>query len=353
MKEPTVHDVALLAQVSIGTVSNVLNGRASVRQELVVRVTEAAAKLGYFRNSNAAGLRSNQTDMIAVAVPNIENAFFAEIVTSIEHLGMAERKGVMFLTTSEDQERAQRQIHNLISRRIDGLIIVASFDVHPMIPDLEKYGVPVVLVDRVEAENPFPSVAVDNFQAGYLGGRHLFEAGYSHVAFFGHGLHFWNLNQRHEGFLEAARQAGRAALCQSYEVRLDPEDIKTRAMKILGRKKRPHAIFASSNIAAKGIMFFSAIDQSQLAAGAGIPLRPSTLLIFGNPPLGTQFMTSNPYSGLDWPVRLLVIQDEKGDVYAVYTDFGWIAKRHGITDRMEQFDTANKVVASITSTVAK
>ncbi len=67
-----------------------------------------------------------------------------------------------------------------------------------------------------------------------------------------------------------------------------------------------------ADIAAKGIMFFSAIDQSQLAAGAGIQLRPSTLLIFGNPPLGTQFMTSNPYSGLDWPVRLLVIQDEKG-----------------------------------------
>jgi len=254
MREPTVHDIAELARVSLGTVSNVLNARSTVKEELVLRVNEAAAKLGYRRNTNAASLRNNQTDMIAVAVPNIENAFFAEIVTSIEHLGMAERKGVMFLTTSEDQERAQRQIHNLISRRIDGLIIVASFDVHPMIPDLEKYGVPVVLVDRVEAENPFPSVAVDNFQAGYLGGRHLFEAGYSHVAFFGHGLHFWNLNQRHEGFLEAARQAGRAALCQSYEVRLDPEDIKTRAMKILDRKRRPHAIFASSNIAAKGII---------------------------------------------------------------------------------------------------
>ena len=105
------------------------------------------------------------------------------------------------------------------------------------------------------------------------------------------------------------------------------------------------------DIAAKGIKFFSEIDQSKLAADAGIKLRPSTLLVFGNPPLGTLFLTSNPNSGLDWPVRLLVIQDEKGDVYAVYTDFGWIAKRHGITDRAEQFDTANKVVASITSSV--
>ena len=105
------------------------------------------------------------------------------------------------------------------------------------------------------------------------------------------------------------------------------------------------------DIAAKGIMFFSEINQSKLAANAGVTLRPSTLLVFGNPPLGTLFLTSNPNSGLDWPVRLLVIQDEKGDVYTVYTDFDWIARRHGITDRMEQFATANKVVASITSSV--
>lgn len=105
------------------------------------------------------------------------------------------------------------------------------------------------------------------------------------------------------------------------------------------------------DIASKGIMFFMAVDQSKLAADAGIKLRPSTLLIFGNPPLGTQFITSNPNAGLDWPVRLLVTQDEKGDVWAVYTDFGWIARRHGIADREAQFNMASHVVASITSSV--
>src|SRR6266700_2699105 len=80
-----------------------------------------------------------------------------------------------------------------------------------------------------------------------------------------------------------------------------------------------------ADIAKKGIKFFMEIDQSRLAADAGITLRPSTLLVFGNPPLGTQFLTSNPYSGLDWPVRLLVLQDETGAVWAVYTDFAWSA----------------------------
>ena len=105
------------------------------------------------------------------------------------------------------------------------------------------------------------------------------------------------------------------------------------------------------DIAAKGILFFSEVDQAKLAASAGMALRPSTLLTFGNPPLGVQFITANPNAGLDWPVRLLVQQDEKGDVWAVYTDFTWIAQRHGITNRTEQFGTASGVVALITSSV--
>lgn len=105
------------------------------------------------------------------------------------------------------------------------------------------------------------------------------------------------------------------------------------------------------DIAAKGIRFFSEIDQTELAAGAGIKLNPSTLLVFGNPPLGTQFMTANPNAGLDWPVRLLVTQDSAGAVWTVYTDFAWIAARHGIVNRTEQFKMASMVIASITSSV--
>jgi uncharacterized protein (DUF302 family) len=105
------------------------------------------------------------------------------------------------------------------------------------------------------------------------------------------------------------------------------------------------------DIAAKGILFFQAVDQSQLAAMAGITLPPSTLIEFGNPPLGAQFLTANPNAGLDWPVRLLVSQDTNGAVWASWTDFTWIAKRHGITNREAQFATATGVVESITSTV--
>jgi uncharacterized protein (DUF302 family) len=106
------------------------------------------------------------------------------------------------------------------------------------------------------------------------------------------------------------------------------------------------------DVAAKGIMMFFTVDQAKLAADAGIRLRPSTLLVFGNPALGAQFITSNPQVGVDWPVRLLVQEDEKGQVWATYTDFGWIARRHGITDREAAFKMATNVIASITQSVA-
>jgi len=105
------------------------------------------------------------------------------------------------------------------------------------------------------------------------------------------------------------------------------------------------------DIAAKGITFFQEVDQAKLAAGAGIALPPSTLIVFGNPPLGAQFLTANPYSGLDWPVRVLVLQEADGSVWVAWTDFAWIARRHHIGDRQQQFAMATSVVESITSTV--
>ena len=107
-----------------------------------------------------------------------------------------------------------------------------------------------------------------------------------------------------------------------------------------------------ADIADKKIMFFDSIDQAKLASGAGIELRPSTLLVFGNPPLGIQFLTAKPAAGLDWPVRLLVTEDAQGQVWAMYTDFTWIARRHGIENRDAAFKMASEVIASIGSSVA-
>ncbi len=101
------------------------------------------------------------------------------------------------------------------------------------------------------------------------------------------------------------------------------------------------------------IRFFGEIDQANLAATAKIHLRPSKLLIFGNPPLGIQLLTANPLAGLDWPVRMLVTQDADGQVIVAYTDFSYIAKRYGITDRDAVVAMATKVSALVSGSAEK
>lgn len=95
------------------------------------------------------------------------------------------------------------------------------------------------------------------------------------------------------------------------------------------------------------------VDQAKLGNAAGNEVRPSRLVMFGNPALGTTFITANPLAGLDWPVRVLVYQATDGSVYAAYTDFDWIAKRHRISNRKGEFAMASQVIKAVTDSVRK
>lgn len=108
-----------------------------------------------------------------------------------------------------------------------------------------------------------------------------------------------------------------------------------------------------ADVEGKGIMLFADIDQAKLGNAAGNKVRPSRLILFGNPALGTTFITANPKSGLDWPVRVLVYQTRDGSVNVAYNDFAWIARRHGINNRKMEFKMAAEVIESVTSSVRK
>lgn len=108
-----------------------------------------------------------------------------------------------------------------------------------------------------------------------------------------------------------------------------------------------------ADIAAKGIRFFADIDQAQLGAGANIAIRPSRLILFGNPPLGVQFLSANRYAGLDWPVRMLVLEEADGSVTVAWTDFAYIGHRYALKDRDAQLKMASEVAASIASSVTR
>lgn len=107
------------------------------------------------------------------------------------------------------------------------------------------------------------------------------------------------------------------------------------------------------SVEAKSIRYFTAIDQQQLGASANLPIRKSTLVLFGNPPLGVQFIQANPYAGLDWPVRMLVRETADGKTEIAYTDFAFIGQRYGITGKDAQLKMASEVAATVAREAAE
>lgn len=102
-----------------------------------------------------------------------------------------------------------------------------------------------------------------------------------------------------------------------------------------------------TDLGTKSIPVFAEIDQQRLGAGANLPIRRSTLILFGNPPLGVQFLQANPLAGLDWPVRMLVTEDAGGQVWLAWTDFAFIADRYTLTGLAPQLTMATQVAASV------
>lgn len=105
-------------------------------------------------------------------------------------------------------------------------------------------------------------------------------------------------------------------------------------------------------IAAKGVRFFDALDQQQLGADAKLSIGKSVIVRFGNPPLGVQFLQANRYAGLDWPVRMLVVEEADGSVWLAWTDFVFMAKRYRITTLDPQFKMAAEVARAIAADAA-
>jgi uncharacterized protein (DUF302 family) len=99
----------------------------------------------------------------------------------------------------------------------------------------------------------------------------------------------------------------------------------------------------------KGITVALRWSHSDNGNKVGIPLRPTELLIFGNPKLGTNFFTSKQTSGIDLPMKALAWEDEKGQVWLTYNDPGYIAKRHGISDRDEVKSKMSGALDKLTS----
>jgi LacI family transcriptional regulator len=267
--KPTMNDVASLAGVALGTVSKVLNGDATVKAELRDRVLDACERLRYQRNRIAASLRSRQTQTIGIIIPDILNTFYAALVEKLENLASAAGYTVVIVTTGEDSRRATERIDILRQSQVDGMIVIPSLNGSGTLTTAIGPDMPCVIVDRIAADDPYPSVATDNVDAAYQGTRYLLSLGHKHIALAVNSPNLWNTQERIIGFEQAIREGN--ARSNVRIVGMTVEEARISLGTLFREADRPTALFTANNLVTLGAV------HAQHDCGLDIPGEMSLL----------------------------------------------------------------------------
>jgi len=252
----SIRDVAELAGVSIGTVSNVLNRPSKVSDGTVRKVLAVIDQVGFIRNDAARQLRAGSSRAIGLIVLDVRNPFFSELAIGAED-GAQEAGYAIILGNSDEKTNREASYLDLFEeQRMRGVLISPFGDVETRLLRLRDRSIPAVLVDRTSRSGAFSSVSVDDIAGGRLAGEHLVATGRRRIAFLGGPLDIRQVQDRLLGLQQVAQQHD--------DVRI--EIITGSSLSILeGRRlgeqlaartpsDRPDAVFAANDLMAIGAL---------------------------------------------------------------------------------------------------
>ncbi len=252
----TIKDIAREVGVHPSTVSRVLNGKAEmhhIRKETIEKIQRAAKELNYKPNEIARGFRLKKTHTIGLIIPDISNPFFSRISRSIEQEAYRKNYSVILCSTNENQARENDSIQMLISKRIDGLILVPVQDDASQIRELIEEKFPLVLVDRIFEDLQTYAVITDSFRDAYKATEYFIERGHRKIGFISGRSNIYTIKNRVEGYracLEDHHIPFREEWVSPGGFLLDSgyEGMKS----ILELDDRPTAVLASGNLVTIG-----------------------------------------------------------------------------------------------------
>lgn len=269
----TLKEVAKRANVSVGTVSNVLNETAKVSNPIRERVMIAIRELEYHPNHVARSLKIRATKMLGMIVSDITNPFFSQMVRGAEDAALKRNYLLLTFNTDDHVEREKQVLSVLRSRQVDGaLLVVAPSNERPAhIADAIASGLPVVCLDRLPLEIRVDSVTVDNVAATQECIRHLIFQGHTEIAIITGSLSLETAIERLQGYKKALQEAGISVkqdlICEG-NFREETGYQLTR--KILAREDRPSALFVSNSLMSLGAL--KAIEELELRCPGQIAL---------------------------------------------------------------------------------
>ena len=296
----TIRDVAELAGVSAGTVSNVLNRPSYVNLDTRERVRLAIDSLGFIPRQRSRQFRPGRVRNLGIAIANLDNPFFVDVALGAESLARELDVGIVISNSAYDPVREDQNLELLVQQRVQGIIISPVDEKSSQLQALRDRGVPMVFVDRVTADRDCWSVVVDDRRGGQLGMEHLLEKGHTRIAFVGHPEKSAKVATRLAGARDAiAQHSGDAVELEVISVESwTVEGGKDAAEVLVARSPalRPTAVFCANDMMALGML--------QTLDHAGIRV-PDDIALIGYDDLEWAGISMIPLTTVRQPRRLL------------------------------------------------
>lgn len=245
----TLHDVARRAGVSVTTVSRLLNGDPNirVREETRKRVLRTAKQMNYTTNHAGRALRLARTGAIALIVPDVNNAIFADLLRGVEE-GADSRDYMVLLGRTEKMAPGGDQLRRLLGEgRVDGFLLQTLNEAEdPFLRQLADTDVPMVLVNS-RSKRHRGSVVMDDVAGARVATEHLIGLGHQRIGLISGTPTTYTARQREEGFHEALRAAGLRRRDEwMFRLGYEPEAGATAMTELLQRRRPPTAVFVAN-----------------------------------------------------------------------------------------------------------
>jgi LacI family transcriptional regulator len=274
--------VAALANVSVATISRVINTPARVAPATRERVYQAMRQIDYSYNAVAGSLSRQRTMTIGLIVPTVTNPIFAESTRGVQQRAGAQGYALLIGITDYRADEEARLVQTFRQHRVDGLIVTSSHAESPALVEAQAAGTPVVLTYSSRLRSPLPYVGVDNASASAAAVGYLIRLGHRRIAML--AGRFSDSDRSH------ARYQGYGAALAAHAIALDPtllvevpytlEDGISGASQLLARSDPPTAIFCANDILAFGAV------RAALDRGLSVPADLS-VVGFDNSPMAT------------------------------------------------------------------
>lgn len=185
MAKIDIHTLAKVLQISTSTVSRAFRDTNDINPKTRKRILDKAAELNYRPNHYASNLRDQKSKTIAVIIPELANNYFSQIIQGVEKVAKTAGYHILICVTDDDIQKEQEFMRNFSNGRVDGVVMSASGEAtdHSYLNNLENYGFPLILFDRIYEDVQVPKIVTDDYTSSFNATSHLIENGCKRVAY--------------------------------------------------------------------------------------------------------------------------------------------------------------------------